>query len=484
MRTGKEYLAAQKDGRAVYIDGELVADVTQDPRLSGGAQTVAELYDLQNRPDIIDTMSYLDPAGHRIGRTFQEPRSRELLTTRSEAIGHWMRHTFGIFGRSPDYMNVILASMNAGAAFFDESTVNSGFAAHVRAYYDFCSQNDLALTHVNVNPQVDRTKPVHEQEFDLACKVVKETDAGFYISGARMVATLGALADELLFMPSGMVPAAEAAADYALMFALPAATDGLKIICRPTITPQNAGHPLDHPLSSRFDETDAYIIFDNVFVPWERAFIYRDPALYNTYYGRTLSGNHQLHQGLIRSVCKAEFFTGLACYLAQATNVDQFPNVKNTLARLLLHTETQRILVERLDEKAEVSEWGTYIARTVDLDLAHTLFYEKFEEMVAAIRTIGAGGIVAMPSYADLDGPLSEQVGHFYRSANLDSADRIQLFRLAADAAISTLAGRQVLYEQYYAGDPVRRANAVYNRFPKDHLLALVEEALAQMKTR
>ena len=481
LRTGKQYLDAQNDGRTVYIDGELVKDIVCDPRLSGGAQTLAELYDMQNRPELVDTMSFAAESGERFGRTFQEPRSRDELKLRSKSIRHWMEHTYGIFGRSPDYMNVILASMSAAADFFDESKINSGFGEHVRQYTKFCRDNDLTLTHVNVNPQVDRSKPVHEQEHDIACKVVKETDAGFYVNGARMVATLGALADELLFMPSGMVPSGDGAADYALMFALPAATDGLKIICRPTLAP-HAAHPADHPLSSRFDETDAYIVFDNVFIPWERAFIYRDPEIYNSYYGRTLSGRHQLHQSLIRSVAKSEFFTGLACYLAKSTNVDQFPNVKNMLSRILIHTETQKVLVERIDENAAVSPWGTYVAEQLDLDIAHTLFYEKFEEMVQAIRTIGAGGLVSMPSHAALNGPAAESIDKFYKSANLDSAERIRLFRLAADASISTLMGRQVLYEQYYAGDPVRRANMVFNRFPKEHLFRIVEDALKKME--
>jgi 4-hydroxyphenylacetate 3-monooxygenase len=191
LKTGSQYLKDQNDGRAVYIDGELIKNVVLDHRLSGGAQTVAELYDLQNRPDLIATMSFTNDAGERIGRTFQEPRTREELKLRTQSIRHWMNHTYGIFGRSPDYMSVILASMNAAADFFDESKINTGFGANVRNYYKQCSENDLTLTHVNVNPQVDRSKAVHEQEHDIACKVVKETDAGFYVDGARMVATLG-----------------------------------------------------------------------------------------------------------------------------------------------------------------------------------------------------------------------------------------------------------------------------------------------------
>ena len=479
MRNGAAYLADQNDGREVYIDGELIPDVTKDPRLKGGAQTIAELYDLHHQPELIEEMSAISPhSDQRVGLSFIEPRTQAELKRRSRCMKHIADHTFGMFGRSPDYMNVILGAMRAGADFFDEAKNNKGYANHVRQYVDYCREKDLALTHVNVNPQVDRSRPVHQQEKDLACKVIKETDAGFYVSGARMVATLGPLADELLFMPSGSVPTAAEAADYALMFALPTATRGLKIVCRPTLTPQSAAHPLDHPLSAKFDETDAFIIFDNVFVPWKRAFIYREPELYNSYYGRTLSHRHQLHQSLIRGVAKFEFLTGLACYLAQSIKVDQFPNVKNQLARALVYTETQRILVERLDETAEKSVWGTYMARQKDLDTAQMLYHEQFAEIVDILRTIGAGGIVAMPSVAELAGPAAEFVEKYYDSATLNSAERIRLFRLVADASISTLSGRQLLYERYYAGDPVRRANGIYDRFPKDDLLEIVKKAI------
>ena len=484
LRTGAQYLETQNDGRQVYIDGELVKDVTTDPRLKGCAQTLAELYNLQHRDDIFDVMSYMLPDGERIGRTFAAPRTHTDLIERSKCIRIWMDHTFGMFGRSPDYMNVILSAMDAAADFFDESSTGAGFGDNVRNYYDYCSRNDLALTHVNVNPQVDRSKPVHKQTHDIACKVTRETDAGFYVSGARMVATLGPLADELLFMPSGSVPAAAEAADYALMFALPTATEGLKIISRPTIAPQNSGHFLDHPLSSRFDETDSYIIFENVFVPWERAFIYRDCDIYNSYYGRTFSHRHQTQQALIRSVSKIEFMTGLACHLAQSTGVDGFTNVTNLLGRALVYSDMQRLLVERLDNEAEVSPWGTWMATQTGLDTAHMLFHEWYAEVVSMVHTIGAGGIVAMPSYAELSGDAGELVKTHYQSATLDSAERIQLFRLAADASISTLTGRQVLYERYYGGDPVRRTHKMYQRFPKDRLIQVVRDAMTEMRER
>src|SRR5512135_3252834 len=109
VRTGEQVLAGLRDGREIYIDGDRVADVTRDPRLAGGARTVAELYDLQTRPDLAETLTYRSPTtGDRVGLSFLEAKSKDDLTRRRVMIKHWHDHTLGIFGRAPDFLNVLL----------------------------------------------------------------------------------------------------------------------------------------------------------------------------------------------------------------------------------------------------------------------------------------------------------------------------------------------------------------------------------------
>lgn len=485
IRTGRQYLESLRDDREVYVDGERVQDVTVDARLRGGALTTAEIFDLQHRADLIEEMTLPSASpGDRVALSFVEPRSVEDLTRRGRAMKRTMDHVHGMFGRAPDFLNVTLTAFASASTVFDQGKRGKGFGQNVRSYYEHVRDNDLALTHVLVNPQVDRSRPIHQQEKVIAARVVKESDGGFYVKGARLVGTLSQFANEILVMPSAIVPNDPAAEEYSLGFALPVSTPGLKVLSRPSVAPIDPGHYLDYPLSLRLDEGDAVVIFNDVFVPWERTFIYRDPQLNNTIYQRTHATAHATHQSMIRSLAKAEFMCGLACHLAHSINVDEFPNVAGILSDLLIHVETQRALIYSAEQHATATPFGTVAPNRFTLIAAQLNFFHKFDEMVDAVRTIGAGGIVAVPSYAELQGPAASEVREYFQSANQTSEERIRLFRLAADTCMSSFAARQQLYERYYQGDPVRTKARFYAAYPKEELLGRVTQAMEDMVRR
>src|SRR5205085_609093 len=124
------------------------------------------------------------------------------------------------------------------------------FADHIRDYHVHARERDLCMTHTLLNPQVDRSRPVERQEKDLAAKIVKETDAGMVLKGARMVSTLCAYSDDLLVLPSTFLATNADAAPYAFAFSIPVAAPGLRFICRPSVVHQNAASVMDYPLSS------------------------------------------------------------------------------------------------------------------------------------------------------------------------------------------------------------------------------------------
>jgi 4-hydroxyphenylacetate 3-monooxygenase len=485
IRTGRQYLDSLRDGREVYIDGERIRDVAADARLRGGALTTAEIYDLQHRADLIEEMTLPSASsGDRVALSFIEPRTIEDLTRRGRAMKRTMDYVYGMFGRAPDFLNVTLTAFASASAVFDEGKHGKGFGRNIRAYYEHVRDNDLALTHVLVNPQVDRSRPIHLQKKVIAARVVKETDSGFYVKGARLVGTLSQFANEILVMPSAIVPNDPAAEDYSLGFAVPVSTPGLKVLSRPSLAPTDPGHFLDHPLSLRLDEGDAVVVFDNVFVPWERTFIYRDPQLNNSIYQRSHATAHASHQTAIRTLAKAEFMCGLACHLADSINVDEFLNVAGMLSDLLIHVETQRALIYSAEQHATPTPFGTVAPNRFTLGAAQLNFFRKFDEMVDAVRTVGAGGIVAAPSYAELGGPAAAEVREYFQSAKQTSEERIRLLRLAADTCMSSFAARQQLYERYYQGDPVRTKARFYAAYPKDELLGRVTAAMEDMVRR
>ena len=328
IRTGSQYLDGIRDDREIWCDGERVGDVTTDPRFAGGAKTLAELYDLQHQPDLIDRMTYISPSsGKRVGLSHIQPRSTEDLVSRRAMFKIWNDHTCGMFGRSPDFMNVLLAAFGAAPEAFD--TADSQFGKNVRAYYIHARENDIATTHALISPQVDRSKGIEFQEKDIAARVVGDNDKGIIINGVRMLATLAAFADEILVMPAPSYPLddTEEARAHAFGFAIPLATPGLKLIARPSVIHQNAGSPMDYPLSEHFDDSDCMVLFDNVLVPWERTFIYRDIEAYNAAQRRTHTHTHTSHQFATKDLAKAEFMRDLAITVARSTNVDQFLHI-------------------------------------------------------------------------------------------------------------------------------------------------------------
>src|SRR5205809_3424708 len=252
IRTGKQFLEALKDDRRIFIDGEEIGDIAHDPRTAGAAQTLAELYDMQHDAALAERMVFTSSSGGEpVGLSFIEPKTVDDLIRRREMIKLWMDRTCGMFGRSPDFLNVMLTGLAAAAPEFGKS--DKRFADHIRDYHVHAREHDLCMTHTLLNPQVDRSKPVEKQEKDLAAKIVKETDAGIVIRGARMVSTLAAYSHELVVLPSTYIATSKEAEPYAFGFSVRADAPGLRFICRPSVIHQNAASPLDHPLSARFD---------------------------------------------------------------------------------------------------------------------------------------------------------------------------------------------------------------------------------------
>ena len=480
IRTGKEFLAALKDERQIFIDGERVLDVTRDRRFAGAARSLAELFDMQHEPALHDRMTFTSPSsGEPVGLSFVEPRSADDLVRRRGMVKTWMDKTCGMFGRSPDFLNVMLTGLAAAAPTFGK------FADNIRDYHVYAREHDLCMTHTLLNPQVDRSRPVENQAKDLAAKIVRETDAGIVVAGARMVSTLCAFADDILVMPSTFLATNEAAAPYAFGFSIPVATQGLRFVCRPSVVHHGAASPMDWPLSSRLDEGDGLAVFDNVLVPWERVFIHRDPEMCNGLFQRTQAMPQVLHQTATKNLAKAEFMMALGFAIARSTNIDQHLHVQGMLSELILHAETVRAAIRASEADAAPSPAsGLMTPAEMPLWTVRMGFPQMFVRACEIIQLLGAGGLVAVPSYAELSGPAAADVETYAQAANADAPSRVKLFRLAFDAAVSSFSGRQQLYERYYSGDPVRLAGALYALYDKDAPVARIHEMLAEIEAK
>ncbi len=440
----------------IWYRGEQVLDVTTHPALRGGVETLARLYDLQW--EHADKTLFDSPSsGRKVARSFMLPKTHEELHSISVAMKVWEDYTYGMMGRVPDYINRAMSGYAAGAAFLGEA--DPRFGANAIRYHEYLRENDLCLTHTLIPPQANRAvSSARQADPFLAARVKEETDAGIVIRGCRMLATLP-ISDEIMVFPSTLLKSLEEDAPYAFGFSIPNNTPGLRFICRESVD-YGRSH-FDHPLGSRFEEMDAVVIFDDVFVPWENVLLYRDVNRCNQAYARTGAVVHMTHQVVVKNIAKAEFMLGLAHLLVDSIGAEGFQHIQEKLAELWVNMETMKAFLRASEADAALDEWGIMRPAWNPLDAARNLFPRLYPRMVEIIQQIGASGLVAMPVEADLKGPLAADIKQYYQAARAEAFDRIPLFRLAWDASMSAFGSRQVLYERFFFGDPVRMAGAL-----------------------
>jgi aromatic ring hydroxylase len=188
-RNGSDYIASLQDGRSVWIDGERIKDVTVDRRFRGAVQSIADLYDLQSDPALQGKMTFSSPtSGLPVGLSFMLPRSADDLLRRRVMMKTWMDAVGGMMGRTPDFLNVMVSAHASAHQLF--AVGGDHFGQNIVKYHEHIRENDLALTHSLVSPDIDKRKQMFEQPGDMVMRVVRESDAGIYVSGARSVAKM------------------------------------------------------------------------------------------------------------------------------------------------------------------------------------------------------------------------------------------------------------------------------------------------------
>ena len=478
IRNGQQFIDGLKARpRDVWINGDRVEDVTTHPAFSRIVHQLARLYDAQSDPANIDALTYVVPeTGERAGLAFMPARTADDLRRRRASYYHWASMNFGLMGRSPDFLNVSLLAFAESREVFARG--GQRYADNIVKYYEYIRDNDLFLSHALLPPQNDRTKPSAEQQ-NLHLRVVKETDSGIYVQGGRMIATLGAVADEMLMYCLPGIP--ESDADHALAFAVKVSDPGVRQICREPYTLDGLRPDFDHPLSNNFEENDSLLIFDNVFVPWERVFMYRDVALNNALYTESALRNYTAHQTNTRALVKMQFAVGIAMAVARAIGADKFLHVQKMLGESLNSIEFLKSGLVRSEVECEPTGYGTVRPALPPLQALRTYLPTAYPKVVEVIQTIAAGGFMMMPTGADFVAPeLAGDTELYYQGAGgMASLDRARLFKLAWDLAGDSFGTRLLQYERYYAGDPVRTLASNYLQVKDDEMMRLVNEALA-----
>lgn len=458
LRTGAQFLEGLRDGRQVWLRGARV-EVTDHPQLAPCARSIAEVYDLQHDPTLRDLLTMPSPAtGEPVSLAYLEPRSTRDLQRRRAMIEFLMRRCGGTLGRLPEYMATILMGLyNARDLLACESPQ---YAARIEAYFAYCRERDLCLTHGFTDPPRDRSRPADGFEY---LRVVKRDQDGIVIRGAKAVATLAPYADEYLGLTAHRP---DLRPDEVLYFATPIATPGLRIVCREPFTHRDDP---DHPLSAAYDEMDAWMIFEDVFIPAERVFfldrVDLNPALF-----AAVPSAWAFYHMLIRQAVKAEALLGIAVAVAEYLGIRTQPHVQTAIADLIGYLETLRAHLFAAEHQPITSAFGLAIPNPVHTIQGRIHAMEHHGRMLQLVRDVCGSSLLMAPGAADLAHPeIGPAVRRHLAGDDPRAEERFRLLKLAWEYAGDSFGSRQHLFELYNGGTlPVNRTRllATYDTTP------------------
>jgi 4-hydroxyphenylacetate 3-monooxygenase len=158
--------------------------------------------------------------------------------------------------------------------------------------------------------------------------------------------------------------------------------------------------------------------------------------------------------------------------------LEQYQHVHEKIAEIIIALEAMRAFLRTSEVEAQLNRWGIMQPAWPPLDAARNLYIRTYPRMVEILQQLGASGFMAIPAQKDLAGPQAETIRKYYQAARADAVSRIKLFRLAWDIAISAFGSRQVLYERFFFGDPVRMAGAMFNSYDRKPYVDRVREFL------
>ncbi len=423
-------------------------------------------------------MTCLAPdTGATVNRVYTTPHSREDLAAWRQAIASWAQLSRGFVGRSPDHVAGFLAGFASAPSVFERP--GRPFADNVARYCRRAMEESLFTSYVIIPPQVNRATTASGWDEELLqVGVLEERDDGIVVRGSQMLGTGTAISDHVFV--SCIKPLAPEDERYANSFVVRLSAPGLRVYCRRPYAP---GQPseFDYPLSSRFDETDALVVFDDVFIPWEDVFVYRDvPGLRRQWFETAAHalGNAQAQ---IRLAVKLQFLIGIARRITIVNGIEKIAAVQDLLGALASLAAAVEGMTLASEAACVIDEYG--VARPNPRFLYGAMGSQAtgYPRVLEILRELVGGGVIQLPSsYRELVEPETQgDMRRYLRSGDTSAEERVKLFKLAWDAIGSEFAGRHHQYEMFYAGAPfVARANAMRN-YGYEEALASADSFLA-----
>lgn len=471
IRTGQQYLDSIRGNREVYINGERVKDVTTHPMFKPLVDIRARIYDMQHDAKTREIMTVTqDGETQAVGNIL--PYTQDDWHKKRAAVDAVLDELGGVVTRVGDETVGEMWSLYDGQDILNQ--VDPQFSKNIEAHISNVLKNDPFHVSANTDPKGDRSKPPQEQDPDMLLHVVKETDAGLIVRGAKYE-TAAAYANQAFTKPTIANWGNDKLSDYAVGFICDLSSPNLKFICRSGFAA--AGSAEDYPLSTRFDEVDTLVIFDNVLVPWENVLFYRHTAA-ATYIRATLH-RYSAFAFVHRTLKQADMMIGAALLNVRQTGLEKQQAVQEKLAALAVWRETINAHLTAAIATAQPSPGGLLMPNQSLLYTGRVAAISQLPAMMHIARELCGGQLCITPDAATFAAAETRPWMEKYYSINenWDADDRRKLLAFARDLLNTDYAGHRLTFQLFAQSPPFAHLGAVYRNFDWDAPLSLVKHA-------
>jgi 4-hydroxybutyryl-CoA dehydratase/vinylacetyl-CoA-Delta-isomerase len=426
LKSPAEYVESLRDGRVTYWDGERIDDITRHPKFRVPIAVAARDYDHADARRR-SLMTYTDEDGGQSHRVFQIPRTEADLAARVD-----MMHEMSIVGGVTGVMMALMSTKDAIAE------VNPQYAANIERLYRHVRDNDLRAAEVITDPKGDRSRRAHEQDDpDLYVRIVKRTPEGIVVRGAKLHITAASLVHELVVMPTKGMRQDET--DYAVSFSVPVNTPGVKIINRSFAPPDL--NEFDYPSSAHHSMPEGFVVFDDVFVPWDRVFLAGEVRLASKL-AQSL-GLWERTGGLVAAVASSKLFVGLGQLVTEMQGKEKDPICNNTIAELICYAEMLRMSLDYACKNYESTASGMIYPNALAVNAAKYYYAANYHTMVKYLHDLSGGLVITLPTESDL---RNEESGRYMRKYlhtknNVDVETRMRVYNLIRDLTADAYGG-------------------------------------------
>ena len=471
IRTGDEYRTSLDDGREVWMNGEKVKDVCTHPQLKPVIDVRARIYDMQHDPSTKDQTTYQENGeDFAIGlRLPYEPKDWE---DKRKAVDLVMHDIGGIVTRVGDETIGEMWSLWDGKEILNE--IDPRFAENIEKHIHTAIKLDPFHVSANTDPKGDRSKAPQDQDPDMLVHVVKETDAGIVIRGAKYE-TAASYSNQAFLKPTIANWGNSELSDYALGCIVKMNAPGVKHICRTGFAGRAPN--ADYPLSNKVDEIDTLMILDDVLIPWEDILFYQHTRAAS--FIRATLHRYSAFPFVQRTLSYADLIIGAALWNVKQTGLDKQQAVQEKLSELAVWREGIDAFLTASIATAEESPNGLLMPNQSMLMSGRVHALSNLPNMMHTARELCGGQICVTPDAATFSAPDTKPwMDKFYTiNDNWIADDRRKLLGLARDLLNSDYAGHRLTFQLFAQSAPFAQLGAVYRNFDWDGPLEFAHKA-------